>query len=447
MTVDECFAYIESFTNLERKPGTSMRPYRLDRMKALLRHFGNPEGSFRSIHVAGSKGKGSTAAFLTAILTEAGEKTGTFASPHVSSYKERITVDGEEVDDGTLVSLVEGIRSGLAAMPVDTLPGKETPTTFELLTLLAFLCYESLGCTWAVIETGIGGRLDATNVILPEASIITPIEHEHTEVLGYTIAKIAWEKAGIIKPGVPTYCGMVSAEAESVIRGVARRQKSVLYSLGDAVGTVNVDVDVCGTDVAARWRSGGESHFRLQMVGAFQADNALLAALVGRKILVDKLGYSPDEAETTTATALARMHLPGRMEIIRGAPSIVLDAAHTETSAKRLVETYTTIFPRPGVLIFGSVLGKNSSAMASLLAPLFNDIVISTPGTFKQSNPEEVFSDFLRINPNTRIEKTPAAALALARDLADPEGSILVTGSFYMVAEIRNLLVLSPARG
>ena len=438
--VEEAFSYIESFTNLERNSGGSMRPYRLDRMTALLELFNHPERSFRTIHIAGSKGKGSTAAFLSSILACMGERTGVYTSPHVSSYRERIRLADEEIPDDIYSEIVDKIRLEISALSPGTLPGQDEPTTFELLTLLSYLTFQRLGCTWAVIETGIGGRLDATNVLQPEAVVITPIEHEHVEVLGYSAAKIAWEKAGIIKPGIPSFGGYLGREAESVVRGVARKRGSSLSLLREVVASIESSVDLAGTSVHTRWKEGGESRHRLSMIGNFQAENATLAELVIRKLVATELPEDKGEVDRIIHQGLLEAKLPGRMELVPGSPPILLDAAHTSGSALRLLETYRELCTKPGILIFGSVLGKNASAMAEIMGPQFEKVVVSTPGSFKQSNPEQVLEEFLRHNKHSYLESDPKEALRLARDFAGHECSILVAGSFYMVAEIRKLL-------
>ena len=222
MDFDSALAYIESFTNLERLPGGSMRPYRLDRMEVLLELFGNPQNKFSSIHISGSKGKGSTGLYIACILNDAGFKTGLYTSPHVHSYRERITRAGEPFPDELLVDLIVTIKQVIEGLPPGALPGQDKPTTFELLTLLSYLAFARDGVEWAVIETGIGGRLDATNVLSPKATVHTPVELEHTEVLGDTVEKIAAEKAGIIKAGIPAYCGLQRPEALSVFAEKAR---------------------------------------------------------------------------------------------------------------------------------------------------------------------------------------------------------------------------------
>ncbi len=228
---DDAFAYIESFTNFERRRLTPLdREYRLDRMFSLLEHFGRPHEAFACFHVAGTKGKGSTAAFLAGALRAAGHRTGLYLSPHVSSYNERITIDGDAVAPALLTEVASRIAAELDAGALEDLRGGFGPTTFELLTLLAFLCFRESGCREAVIEVGIGGRLDATNVVTPTASVITPLDLEHTQLLGDTLASIAREKAGIIKPGRPAFVGHQLPEAREVFadgRRGAREQHPV----------------------------------------------------------------------------------------------------------------------------------------------------------------------------------------------------------------------------
>ena len=212
---EEIFLYFESFTNLERSMSFTEREYRLDRMRYLLDLFGNPQNKLKIIHVAGSKGKGSTAAATASILSSLGYKTGLYTSPHLITYRERITHAGVFIDDRDLIKTGNKIWK---ILEIENIPFPDPPTTFELLTLYAFLVFSDTACEWAVIETGIGGRLDATNVTVPEASVITPIEMEHADILGDSIEKIASEKCGIIKEGKPVFVSPQKEEPLSVIK-------------------------------------------------------------------------------------------------------------------------------------------------------------------------------------------------------------------------------------
>ena len=436
MTFEEAFSYIESFTNFERTPGTSMRPFRLDRMRILLERFGNPEESFKSIHISGSKGKGSTGIYIASSLVAAGFKTGLYASPHVMSYRERITIAGEEIPDPILVDRILHIKAGIEAFGPDVLPGQQQPTTFELLTLLAFLTFKTVGCTWAVIETGIGGRLDATNVLSPVATVHTPVELEHTEFLGTTIPQIAMEKAGIIKPGVPAFCGLQQQEAEDVFRAKARAVDAPIWFLAEEIPEMSPGTLFLKTGKRVSVEPG--------MPGSFQLENAALAFLATDAILAS-VGIGETERHGFIVDGIAGSRLLGRMELLQHHPPVMIDAAHTPTSVRRLLDSFANAFPKKGILVFGSVLGKNPSAMAEVLAPGFDSIVISTPGTFKPSDPQSVYEAFCRFHGSVELILDPAEAYRRAVHLAGGSKPILVTGSFYMIAEVRTLLV-GPAK-
>ena len=437
MTFDEGFEYILSFTNLEKTPGTSMRPYRLDRMKILLEYFGNPQRRFDSVHVSGSKGKGSTALYIAASLEEAGYTTGLYTSPHVVSFRERITRAGRDIGDDIIVRGIEYIRSMIEKLDPEILPGQEDPTTFELLTLLSYLTFAEIGCDWAVIETGIGGRLDATNVLSPKVTVHTPIELEHTEVLGNTIAEVAFEKAGIMKPGAPAFCGWLSGDAVEVFRRRAVEVGTTVTFANEEIAEMREAGDNTA-DLTLKDRA--QVTLRPGMRGGFQLENAALAFLAVDYIL-KSLGKNEDERRAAALRGIAKAKLPGRMELIRRHPPVTIDAAHTPWSASRLIETYTGVYGTSGILIFGSVLGKKPDEMAALLAPCFETIIISTPGTFKPSDPGSVFASFSHHHRSVELVPDPGEAYDRALQLSEGERPILVTGSFYMIAEIRPLAV------
>ena len=448
-TLDAGFAFIEGFTNLERTNNTPIRGYRLDRMRALLEFFGNPQNDLRKLHIAGTKGKGSTGIYLAAILSEAGYRTGFYASPHVSSYTERITLAGVPFEDGVYVEMINKIASRLPELRENALPLRSNPTTFELLTLLGFLVFREQGCSWAVIETGIGGRLDATNVIMPEACILTPVEREHTELLGDTLPQIAGEKAGIIKEGVPAFSGYQHPDVRAVFETTAAARNAPLRFLADELEESSIRLHPTGSEVDLRWKGGTRECFELAMSGEVQADNSALAALTVRSLFSGSGSAGPPIDTEAIHRGLERARLPGRMEVLslaagRREVPVVLDAAHTPVSVARLIGSFRKLYPGDAVLIFGSVLGKDPAGMAAVLAPHFREILVSTPGTFKKSRPEEVWSHFVRLNDRSRLVREPNRALEAAAETALRDGlPILVTGSFYMIAEIRDLLLRS----
>ena len=443
MTINQAFLYIESFTNLERNIGPTMRPYRLDRMTALLDYFDHPEDGYSKIHVAGSKGKGSTAAFISRILEAGGFKTGLYLSPHVVSYRERITLAGVEMPDEVYIDQIVYMKDKIESMDPELLPGQSKPTTFELLTLLSFLIFKNMECKWAVIETGIGGRLDATNVIHPVAAVITPIELEHTEVLGTAIPQIAAEKAGIIKQDIPVFIGVQKRDAKDMLVKTAAEKNAACFPLNEHLVDTHAEYGNHGTGIRLKWKDSTINTATLKMLGDFQIENAALACLVCRQ-LFKKIGISTTEANKLISEGLGRARLPGRMEVIQSNPDIILDGAHTPASVKRLCTSLARQYPQNRILLFGSVLGKNATSMAKLLAPHFESIIVSTPGTFKMSDPRSVYEQYKKYSKQVELKLDPSEALERALELAGNTIPILVTGSFYMVSEIRKLIVKTP---
>lgn len=434
LTTEDVFAWTESFTNLER--GTlpfDKRNYRLDRMRRLLGLFDDPDSGLRIIHVAGTKGKGSTSVLLASVLDADGHRTGLYTSPHVASAFERIAIAGEEPRPDLLVRLGREVQRAIDSLPTSGMPGHFSPTTFELYTLLAFLYFREAGCDEAVIETGIGGRLDATNVVMSEASVITPLDLEHTDILGDTIEKIAFEKAGIIKPGAPSFIGFQPPAAKLVFRETAKERGSPVAFLDEELESLATRLDPQGTTFQLTLRRDDPVEFRLSLLGEFQAENAALACLTLRRT-------RPEIPIARYRDGLLAASLPGRMEVVGSNPPVVLDGAHTPLAVSRLLDSFDRIFPGEAVLVFGSVSGKRPREMAAILGRRFHRIIISTPGTFKESDPELVHQIFHAVNERTLLEKDPVTALEKAREASGGTRPILVTGSFYMVAEIRRLL-------
>ncbi|TVQ37190.1 MAG: bifunctional folylpolyglutamate synthase/dihydrofolate synthase [Spirochaetaceae bacterium] len=422
--VERGFAWFESFTNLEKGRHVP-REYRLDRMRALLAAFNNPHRDARAVHVAGSKGKGSTAAFLQSILTAAGYRVGGYYSPHVTSYRERFVLTPQPAADRDLLPLMRRIEAHVRrSMARD--PNAE-PTTFELLTLLAFLLFRESQVDWVVLETGLGGRLDATNVVTPAASVITPIELEHTEYLGTTVAQIAAEKSGIIKPGVPLFVSRQKPEARDVILSEAQRLASPVWQAEHGVSELRVRGSSAGfTLMPHRERFTLE----LRLPGEHQARNAALAAAVVRHLL-------PQLAHEIITDGLNRAWLPGRLERISGAPACYLDGAHTADSLQAVVQAFCPLTQEPRILLFGAAAGKDVPAMARVLASTFSTVVVTRAGNFKPGDPAAAVEAFTALGVACILEPEPAAALQRACRLAGSTGSVLVTGSFYTVGAVR----------
>ncbi len=427
------FLWMESFTNFEKAPDLTKRGYRLDRMKLLLECFDNPQLYCKSIHIAGSKGKGSTGAFTASILKEAGFKTGVYSSPHISDYRERITIDGHFAKKDIYLKNMNLIKEMIEGEKYLSLPGGNEPTTFELLTLLAFLVFRDCECDWVVIETGLGGRLDATNLVNPEIVIITPVELEHTDLLGNSIEEIAAEKAGIIKVNKPVFSSRQTFQGEEVLRKRTRDLNGQFFYLPELCVSLTTTPLENGSAFDITFTNGEEYKSLLKMYGDFQGENCALAIAALNHL---QLGLSKEIINN----AISKTTLPGRMEIIGNHPIFMIDGAHTKISTKKLLNAFQSLYPSKGILIFGSVSGKDGAAMAEVLADHFQYIIISKPGSFKKSDPQGLFDLFIKKNKNTLLIPDPVEAEKKARELSGGILPVLTTGSFYMAAEIRKIL-------
>ncbi len=431
-SVDQGFQQIESLVNLAKQHTYTNRTYRLERMHSLLDFFDHPEKSFRIIHVAGSKGKGSTARSIAGGIGECGFTVGVYASPHLVDYRERITMNGDFFSDELILRVMKKMFARLEQFEYRDEFGTAAPTTFEVLTLLALLIFQEAQCDWVILETGLGGRLDATNVVTPDMSVITALELEHTDVLGNTIESIAQEKGGIIKPGVPVVYGMQSfPEARETILSIAETQRSPVIDLQSLILHRESFVSTEGTTTKVIWSTGKQETLHLSIGGVFQGENALLSLAALTHLFQPSPRY-----RKKIIKGIEKATLAGRCQVIARNPDIMIDGAHTEKSIQGVLETWNQLYPTGGILIFGAVEGKNHRAMAKQLIPHFSHIIISTPGTFKQSNPQGLVELFKELEAHPTLELHPAKALQQARELSNGKTPILVTGSFYMISEI-----------
>ncbi|MFA7370335.1 MAG: cyanophycin synthetase [Sphaerochaetaceae bacterium] len=428
--------YMESFTNLERKNSHyTPREYRLDRMEKLLKHLGNPEKSYKTIHLAGSKGKGSTAIFLAQGLTALGYKTGLYSSPHLIDYRERFTLSGTFFSEEELVAVANSLVEMLANFSFSDASGVSEPTTFELYTAYAYLLFKATNCAWAVIETGLGGRLDATNTLLPQGCVITPIELEHTAILGHTLSLIATEKAKIIKENTPVFISRQNYRVREVLLKEAAAKNAHLWDLEAAVESLATKTTNEGEVVKITWITGDETNLLLQMRGEAQAENSALALLVLKELGL----YQP----TLTEKAIMEAKLPGRMEILGGPPPLVIDGAHTTESLRHLLNSFVQLYGKQdNTLIFGALEGKDHTHMAHLFLPLFTNVIVCRPGTFKQSDIVKLYkllqeeAKKLKVEVNLFFEPEAGEALSLAYSLTTRTNAILCTGSFYLGGDV-----------
>ena len=432
----EVVTYMESFTNLEKQTDHyTTRTYRLDRMHAILSHIGNPERTFKKIHLAGSKGKGSTASYLASGLTALGYRTGLYVSPHLVDYRERFTQSGTFFSDTQLVEAGNELRGRLSDFSFSDAWGETNPTTFELFTAFAYLLFSLTGCEWAVIETGLGGRLDATNTIVPEACVLCPIELEHTKILGDTLSKIAYEKSKIIKHKVPVFIGYQEPEVMDVFCKEAREQQSTVTKLSEELLTHSYRITDNKEIVEYWWCDKTHETLTLSMMGKVQAQNCALALLVLRKLGLFGEG---------TIAALQQNTLPGRFQKIAENPDIYLDGAHTAHSLAALFESFSSLYPSgDNTIIYGALEDKDHSHMGELVLDHFCRVIISRPGTFKKSD-ILLIEQKLRLLATTRDKEYDIRliednqdALSSAMEITPANGAILVCGSFYLAGGVK----------
>jgi len=400
--------------------------FNLDRMFALLNLLGNPQQDYPILHVAGTKGKGSTSAMCASALTAAGYKTGLYTSPRLLDYVERIRVDGQPISHQMLVDLVEEIKPAVAQI--------EKLTTFEITTALAFLAFAKLGCTAAVFEVGLGGRLDATNVVTPRVSVITSLSMDHMAVLGETLAKIAGEKAGIIKDGVPVVSAPQKDEALEVIMRVARSKGSRLTLVGKNLTFESIDHSLDGQSLkihAPNLQPSNLPTFQVPLLGDHQLVNAATAYAALRASGLNV----PDEA---IQRGFAQVQWPARFEVARREPPVIFDSAHNDDSFARLRETLETYFPdKMAYLIFGASEDKNIPGMFREMKPRIRRLIVTRANHPRALEVEKIQGLADQAGVPSEAAEPVEAALARALELSQKDGSIVLSaGSMFVTAEV-----------
>jgi dihydrofolate synthase/folylpolyglutamate synthase len=454
MTFDQALKLWFSRVNYEQR---AARPsdLKLDRMRALLELLGDPHRRLRVIHVAGSKGKGSVAAMLEAILRSAGYRTGLFTSPHLCRVEERLQVDGAPIQQDELAALMEEVDAAARTLERKQPAGSQGVTFFEVATALGFLHFLRRRVEVAVLEVGLGGRFDSTNVCQPLVALITSISYDHTEQLGSTLRRIAGEKAGIVKNGRPAVSGARGSEARAVIEQVCRDRNSPLHEL---------DTDFSyryepGVVVPGSWRAPGVwvrtgrrvwPRLELGLLGEHQAANA--AVVVAAVEELKALGFLVEDR--AVAAGLATVSWPARLEVIGQRPLVVLDCAHNLASAQALVDTVEVSFPShrlaraPGagprrLLLFGGSTDKDLEGMLKLLAPHFSQAYLTRFGSNPRAATPELLADMWR-----RVSSLPCITYPTApegwrqiRQDAREEDLLCITGSVFLAGELRPLLL------
>jgi len=420
----EILDYLYGLRRLGIRPG-------LSRIRRLLDSLENPQERYASIHVAGTNGKGSCAAMTASMLGEAGLRTGLYTSPHLSRFNERIRVGGRLITDTEVVATA---RELMRASP----KGRGEPTFFEFTTAMAFVHFAARGVDVAVVETGMGGRLDATNVLAPAVSVITNIGNDHAEHLGPGLAAIAGEKAGIIKPGVPVVTGALAGRAARVVEKAARSSGSPLYRLGRDFHLENVRSTSrgCSFDYCGIYRS--ITGLRTGLRGLHQAENAA-AACAAAELATRVLGTGAAPVRAVRR-GLARAAWPGRLEVVGRRPLVVLDAAHNAQAAEALCAAIKGFGYERLVLVAGIMEEKDADGILRRLAPLAHAVILAAPRTVRAARPEGLARIAARYNEDVATAPGVARGVRLAMDAARTLDAVCVTGSIYTVGEARAYL-------
>jgi len=419
-----------------------------EHMRSLMQRLGNPEKSTSVIHVAGTKGKGSVCVMLGAALSSAGMKTGVYTSPHLETIHQRMAIDGQLITDSQMNAAFQRIDAKIQKFD-ETLvaQGKQPVSFFEYITALAFDFFAAQKCDVVVLETGLGGRLDSTNVCQPDVCVITNISRDHTRILGDTLEEIAAEKAGIIKQGVPVISGVTDSPSREVIAAVAKERGCDLYLRNDAF---EIGESSGGEPFSFRMNTNKASiaNLKLKMCGGHQRANASLA-VAAMMLLRDKGWTITDDA---IRTGLATASLPGRIEIIGNAPTVLMDMAHNPASVEALAKMLREDLPawesaKERVLVFGTTRDKDCQKMLERVIPLFDRVIF----TKYKNNPrglsvakliklaEPVVADCKAKGKTIGVEtnEDPVSAWESAVAVPHEQKFICVAGSAFLIAEIR----------
>lgn len=421
---------MQQISQLVNKPG-------LERINGLLQEMGDPHHNLTCIHVAGTNGKGSTSLIIADILIKAGYRVGRFSSPHLHSYLERFTVNNEEISEDHFFSLLDQAERGIEAM---LRQGGERPTEFEVLTAMAFEYFCSEKVDIAVLEVGMGGTYDSTNVITPLVSVITGVDYDHTAFLGNTLAEIASNKAGIIKPGVPVIVGMMEDEPLGVITRQAAAMAAPLLR-GSAINiSRESNPNLKGQELDIEGNCWQMSNVHYSLRGDYQLGN-LAVALKTIEIMRDR-GYKADER--SIRQSLSSLFIPGRLEVVQFNPPVILDAAHNPQGAGALADSLDSLLPnRKKILVFGLVDDKERDSTIRPLGRNTRSAIITRPQGSRGGAWLGVQNRWQKIFPDISVQAVENITGAVLKGLEMLSGDdyLVVTGSFYVLDEARRLLI------
>ncbi len=433
-TYDEALAYLRQLTNYEAPQSAPLNAehFRLATLDAFLQRLGAPHHAFPSVHIAGSKGKGSTAAMVAAVLERAGFRTGLFSSPHLVSIRERTQINRQWISSDHFAVLVAELRDHVDAF-VNRQGGRQL-TFFEFNTALSFLHFARQHIDIAVVEVGLGGRLDTTNVLIPKVAAITPIGLEHTHILGDTLAAIAREKAGIIKPQSVV---VSAAQAPEVIEVIEQRCQTQQAALAVAGREFHSDLTASSSDGSTFHFSGfGHDwrHLQLSLLGRHQVDNAAVALAIIAHLMAQGWPINRDHI----AQGLSHVQWEGRLEILDRQPWTVCDGAFTVEAAQHLRRSLTELFDYQRLwLILGLSADKNLSGIVECLATLAHEVIVTPFHNPRSCDPQQLAAEVRRQGVPVRLAPDPITAWHWARAEVQPDDMICIAGSLFLLGEIK----------
>lgn len=413
----------------------SAQKFDLKNITIVCERLGQPQREFQSVHVAGTNGKGSTSAMLESILRAAGSRTGLYTSPHLERINERIRVNGTEISDEDFAAAFTRVQQAIEELLASAALAAH-PTFFECVTAIAFVHFAAAGVEYAVCETGMGGRLDATNILLPEVAVITQIDFDHENFLGHSIEEIAGEKAGIIKPGARVVSAAEHLIARVVIRRRCAEQSAFLVEIENAYFLEDVTAnDGCFSFTAIDYETKVRVPIALRLPGRFQVRNAL-TALAAARMLAER-GAPIDDAAITRGFAEAVW--PGRLERIGRSPDIYVDGTHNPAGAREISVFWEQFLAGKNIyMIYGAMRDKAVDEIAGLLFPRASCVILTTPAQSRSISAPLLAEMTAHHARCAEVVPDPKQALARALELAAPEDVIFITGSLYLVGELRH---------
>jgi len=432
MNYKQAEEYLNSFVNYEQIPGVSYAQagYSLKHVEELLNRMGNPQLAARTVHIAGTKGKGSVAAMIAQVLSVSGYKTGLYTSPHLLNLRERIKLDGNLISEAEFAAAMAKVKPFIESMKQDA--AFRQLTYFEALTVLAFVYFQEKQADFQVLEVGLGGRLDATNVVpSPAVCIITPVSFDHTQILGNTLAQIAREKAGIIKPGCWVVLSPQPEEAASVFSDVCRDKQAKAIWVGRDITWHRIGGNLDHQSLVINGRNG-KYKVNIPLLGDFQLENASTAVAALEILASEGFAISP----ASIARGLAEVKWSGRFQVVRQDPTVLIDGAHNVESIRRLVDNIRAYFASKRIfLVFGTSSDKDIPGIVKELVPLSPQVIVTQASHSRAAPLATLVAEFAKrgIQPETRRSVTEAISRALS--LAEKTDLICVTGSLFVVAE------------